>query len=722
MPKAAIDMPRMITTQNRSIVETRGIRFADATFAGAVNRIVIIRGMKRFFTISLIALALLVGAAGAAPAARAAVCGDASTLNQSCTTSSGGNGLCIEDSTSGGIYCSALATTNRGVDPNAVDPAAAKTPLAVPPSPDLGDGFSKVMTWIMSLFAWLVGVAAITLDYAVYFTVVTMGDYVNKLSAVGVTWQIMRDIGNIVIIFGFLAAGIATIINVDMYGWGKKMLPMLLVAAVFINFSLFITEAVIDTGNLFATQFYTQIKGGQMPSSATLSQTTIENEGISNKIMGQLGLQTIYTAGRVNTEVFKAGNTWVVGFMAIILFLITAFVMFSLAFILIARFVILLFLIIVAPIGFAGLAVPKLENTAKKWWGALFEQTITAPVLLLCLYIALAIITDASFLTGICTGSGGSAGCTKNWAGFVQGNDLTGFASMMLSFLIAMGLLLAVVIISKKMSAFGADKASALAGKLTFGATAWGMRTSGGWLAHKTSRGLRKIGVGSVPLVGTGLVRGLDKIASGSFDVRGVAMGGGLKTLGIDAGTAQKGGYKADLKSRVESRTKYADELIGFELSPEKKAEQAALQNEIKRLQKARGQATTVAAVQGFERQIKTAEENLAKVESWTDKGQQRRYARALNLWTDEKNFFNKYINFATNTDAAKIIREKAKKSKPDKDWSANMKKLLEEAEESSGATGAGSRPTTPSPSASAPATPPPGPTAAPSGGTPPAS
>jgi len=119
------------------------------------------------------------------------------------------------------------------------------------------------------------------------------------------------------------------------------------------------------------------------------------------------------------------------------------------------------------------------------------------------------------------------------------------------------------------------------------------------------------------------------------------------------------------------------------------------LQNAIKKLQKAKGNATTVAEVQRIDSQIKTAEENLAKIESWTDKGQQRRYAKALNLWTDEKNLFNKYINFAANTDAAKIIREKAKKSKSDKDWSTNMKKLLEEAEESGGATGAGTKPTT---------------------------
>ena len=143
------------------------------------------------------------------------------------------------------------------------------------------------------------------------------------------------------------------------------MLPMLLVGAVFLNFSLFITEAMIDGTNLFATQFYTQINGGKSSTREALSGVTVGtfgfgggslgNEAISNAIMGKLGFQTIYGQARnQNKELFNGATPFFIGFMGIILFLIAAFVMFSLAFILIARFVILLFLIIISPIGFAG--------------------------------------------------------------------------------------------------------------------------------------------------------------------------------------------------------------------------------------------------------------------------------------------------------------------------------------------------------------------------------
>src|SRR3989344_7252178 len=121
----------------------------------------------------------------------------------------------------------------------------------------------------------------------------------------------------------------------------------------------------------------------------------------------------------------------------------------------------------------------------------------------------------------------------------------------------------------------------------------------------------RKTWVGRVPLAGTGLVRGLDKIAGASFDVRGIGMGGGLKGMGVEAGTAQKGGYKADLKGRIESRTKYASELRGRELNDDEKARQIELQNKIKAEQRKRAKATTEAEIKAINDNIKEREKEL---------------------------------------------------------------------------------------------------------------
>jgi hypothetical protein len=270
--------------------------------------------------------------------------------------------------------------------------------------------------------------------------------------------------------------------------------------------------------------------------------------------MSQLGLATIYSSALHNGDVLQAGNTTMIGFMSIILFIIVAFVMFSLAFILIARFVFLIFLIILAPVGFAGFAIPQLSGMSKQWKDKLIEQTITAPVLLLLLYVALAVITDAHFL---------GFGTSKDWAGFVANGattNLTGFASTILSFLVAMGLLLAVTIAAKKLSAFGAGWATKAGGKLSFGAVAFAGRRTVGRASNYAARKIRSSEFGRSE-TGRLLAGVADRGAKGSFDVRGTSALKNLPFGGVDAGAAQKGGYRAREDELVKARTDYAKTL-----------------------------------------------------------------------------------------------------------------------------------------------------------------
>lgn len=487
--------------------------------------------MRRFLTSSLITLTLLIGATAFLPSARA---------DSSHGTDANG--------------------TDASIQAAATDKAATKSITQPPVTPDPSPGLGMVMIYIMGLFAWLMGVAALTLNYAVYYTVVNMGMYIQQLAAIGVTWQILRDIGNILLIFGFLAVGLSTIIQVDWYGGMKKFLPKLLIAAVFLNFSLFITEAVIDVGNLFATQFYKQINGGDTPkidsqTGAILAPDgkalTPGSEGISTKIMNQLGLQTIYNDASSNSYVFKGSNPWRVGFMGTILFLVASFVMFSLAFILISRFVILVYLIITSPLGFAGYAWPQLEGFAKDWWHKLLQQTITAPILLLLLYISLTIITDAKFLTGFGVVGTGAGAAT----GFVENSNIAGFASFILSFIVAMGLLLFVVVASRNLSAFGAGWATKMGGRVTgalsFGAISLAGRgtfgTAGYLLNNKRMQArASKGGIGGAfAKVGAFAGRNLEKR---TFDLRNVA---GVRTAANALGSISGNGAGAIFEGKT---------------------------------------------------------------------------------------------------------------------------------------------------------------------------
>lgn len=438
-----------------------------------------------------------------------------------------------------------------------------------------GNDLDGVMGKIASLFAWLFGASAVILDSSVYYTIVGMGEIVNSthgLVSVKSAWTVLRDIGNIVLIFGFLAVGIMTILNTERYGFGTKMIPKLLIAAVFLNFSLFISEAIIDTGNLFATQFYTAINGG-VP--ATPGFGSVKKEGISNKVMSQLGMTTIYGDAR-NGDLLTTGSPFLTGFMAILLFCIATFVFFSLAFILIARFVILIFLIIIAPIGFVGMAVPKMEKVAKMWWSKLIDQTITAPVLMLMLYVALKVITDVNFLKSFSV----SGNAWTDWVTVPNPENVGSFAGILLSFLVAMGLLLMVTILARKLSAFGANQAITLGNKLSgsalaFGAPALVGRNTLGAGSKYLQNWALKSKLASKPVIGRLTTSTLGKVAGASFDIRSSGIVKGVdKTLSKQAGFTVgsgggKGGFVATEKKAIESRVDYAKSFKDRDLTEE---------------------------------------------------------------------------------------------------------------------------------------------------------
>ena len=301
---------------------------------------------------------------------------------------------------------------------------------------------------------------------------------------------------------------------------------------------------------MFATQIYSAINKGEQAGNLG-SSTETRSEGIGGVIMAQMGLQTIYGEAMTNKAIFQPGTPTGVAFMAIILFLVTAFVLFSLAFILVARFVILILVIITSPIGFIGYAIPPMEAKAKLWWHTLFSQTITAPVLMLSLYVALSVITDENFFSGFTTdGSQAVDGTIATWAVLVT--DPAGFGGMVLTFLVAMGLLLAVNMIAKDLSAFGASTAIKWAGRASFGAAAYALSAPTGLLARGARYGAQNY------LNPTGRAsRWISNTArfaeNRTFDIRNAPLLGGAIGAGLSAGGSSEAseGVGASAAGRV---------------------------------------------------------------------------------------------------------------------------------------------------------------------------
>ncbi|MCX6717206.1 MAG: hypothetical protein NTU76_00835 [Candidatus Taylorbacteria bacterium] len=234
----------------------------------------------------------------------------------------------------------------------------------------------------------LMAIAGKILDFSIHYTIFS-GQMQNFDGVVKEIWTIIRDVFNISFIFILLYIAIKEIIgstSVDT----KKMLGSIIISALFINFSFFISRVVIDGGNMVATAFLNRIQGDtteQAPSiqESVVSFVTKSIAGLDSKeiklssvLANNIGIGKI---GETLSTIDKSEKTGLVGLIiTLILVLIVTYVFFFLAFLIIGRFVMLIFLVAVSPIGFVGGSIPGMKKHADEWRHELINQTILAPV------------------------------------------------------------------------------------------------------------------------------------------------------------------------------------------------------------------------------------------------------------------------------------------------------------------------------------------------------
>ena len=307
----------------------------------------------------------------------------------------------------------------------------------------LKDGAAWMANTMLSICGLALWAAGVFLNNVVNYTVIKMADTVSNIGTLTMAWGVIRDIANIGFIFALLFIGIATILRLENYG-ARRLLAGLIIGALLINFSLFFTKVVIDSSNILAYQFY------QKMALPNCSQTFCDG-GLSDKFMGALKLTTVYKAGG-NTNTAALSSTGkpvstesilVVGIFGSIFILISAFVFFAAAILLAIRFVVLIFLMILAPIGIAGLILPVTAKYAKKWWSTLFAQAFFAPAYLLLTYISLLLI-------------GGIPTKNVDYATAFIGGDGSTLFSTILNFIIVIAFMVFSLKVAKDIGAYGA--------------------------------------------------------------------------------------------------------------------------------------------------------------------------------------------------------------------------------------------------------------------------
>ena len=356
--------------------------------------------------------------------------------------------------------------------------------------------FFALSALIIRLSAFVMYVCAVTLNWVIDYTVLNMkvnvfggsGADITKGLGVDVAWKTFRDVANLFFIFILLYIAIGTILQLESVNT-KKLLSSLIVVALLINFSLFITEAIIDVSNVFAIAFLNEISVGSVPLSQAAEKHDYINNGLANAFLRPLGMGSFFglpnetTVGASNLPQF-ANNDYIVVFIvyltASIMLIIFGGLFLVGAVLFITRFVVLIFVMMLSPLAFMGMILPKTKGLiSDKWWNTLFNQALFAPVYLMLTWAVIRILGSTPLTVLFPANETSNAFWQLFTFGAANGTQATGLA--IFHFFIIVAFMIATYIISKSLASTG--------GSAVQSAVKWGTGKVGGMYGRGMVRG-----------------------------------------------------------------------------------------------------------------------------------------------------------------------------------------------------------------------------------------
>lgn len=244
---------------------------------------------------------------------------------------------------------------------------------------------------ILGLFASLVGISGLFLDFVIRLTIVDMSRILRNSSGLTEAWAFFRDIANMLFIFTLVYLGVLLILNRS--DGVKKLVTQVIIVALLINFSLFFTKAAVDVSNIFTLQLYSILNPDGQPFSETLFDKlqivklydTASPQGVDTST-AQETINLLAEIGRFVTRIV----------FGVIIMLVAALCFFAFAFLLIQRFLILIYLMVISPLYFLGRAFPFGKSLGSRWPQSLINQCLFPPVFFALLIAIYFFISDVA--------------------------------------------------------------------------------------------------------------------------------------------------------------------------------------------------------------------------------------------------------------------------------------------------------------------------------------
>jgi hypothetical protein len=303
--------------------------------------------------------------------------------------------------------------------------------------------------------AWVAGLFGSLFDFFIGYSV---SDESYRYAFAVNGWKLVRDIANVMFIIIMVYVGFAAVFSFGGSGGNtmKRVVPILILNALIINFSLFATRTVIDISNVTARVFYSRMMVCDGECAYANGSSTPENikRGLgghwplSEKIVGAFDPQRMFSASILNpkatptgggdvkdpltnsagaareaeqTKGFGKDSAEYAGYYALVSIIAAAIMLgiaamfFNVTFMFVGRVIGLYMAMIFSPFAFltrGGVPLFNIDRFSwKNWASDLFSYAALAPVFIFFLYIVYSFLnTDIIKQIGVEDKTGGFFG------------------------------------------------------------------------------------------------------------------------------------------------------------------------------------------------------------------------------------------------------------------------------------------------------------------------
>lgn len=333
---------------------------------------------------------------------------------------------------------------------------------------------------VIGLFGSMMGIAGWLLDFAINEYVINFGDSYLRGGvgeAVDLLWVTVRDFFNVMFIFGLVYIGFKMILNSDDSSTRKNLI-YLIMAALLINFSLFITKFVVDFTNILATEIAI---AGFPEINEEDGKVVAGRADIANRFFDYMDVQkTLQPDSAIQTS---DEVPWLFIFGNAMIYIVGAFVFGAGAFLLIIRFAVLSVYMVLSPFMFVGWVFPGFSGTTRKYWSGFLGRAFYAPVYMLMIYFAGAILSRMF-------ADGGSA---QDFTLTGHNGSAVSFAAILGPFILSCVFLIAAIQVAGKLSADGAGTVMKVGSNLSRRVQRGAIRNTVGYGAYRVSKASDKV-------------------------------------------------------------------------------------------------------------------------------------------------------------------------------------------------------------------------------------